>query len=87
MTSKADLDSLTTAIKPHLEELVDIVHTLDTHGADTPILQAEAIDGIRDLIKALVDTPSWDTLFPDGETVRNMSGVYYRDMALGVSES
>lgn len=31
--------------------------------------------------------PAWEVLFPDGETVRNISGVYYRDLALEVSES
>jgi hypothetical protein len=35
----------------------------------------------------LVNLPAWEVLFPDGETVRNIYGVYYRDLALEVSES
>ena len=42
---------------------------------------------IRLLIADLVNLPAWETLFPHGETVRNISGVYYRDLALEVSES
>ena len=29
----------------------------------------------------------WSLPDPDGETVRNITGVYYRDVALEVSES
>ncbi len=42
---------------------------------------------IRLLIADLVDLPAWEVLFPDGETVRNITGVYYRDLALEVSGS
>jgi len=93
---QAELDELTTTLKPRLEELVDIVHTMDTSGADTHNLHEEAVTNIRLLIADLVDLPAWEdlvnlpaweALFPDGETVRNISGVYYRDLALEVSES
>lgn len=84
---QAELDELTTTLKPRLEELVDIVHTMDTSGADTHNLHEEAVANIRLLIADLVDLPAWETLFPDGETVRNITGVYYRDVALEVAES
>lgn len=84
---QAELDALTTTLKPRLEELVDIVHTMDTQGADTTDLHAEAVATIRLLIEDLVHLPAWEVLFPDGETVRNIYGVYYRDLALEVSES
>lgn len=84
---QAELDELTTTLKPRLEELVDIVHTMDTSGADTYNLHAEAVANIRLLIADLANLPAWEALFPDGETVRNISGVYYRDLALEVSES
>lgn len=84
---QAELDELTTTLKPRLEELVDIVHTMDTQGADTHNLHEEAVANIRLLIADLVDLPAWEVLFPDGETVRNITGVYYRDLALEVAES
>ncbi|AWY05491.1 hypothetical protein PBI_MORRISSEY_49 [Gordonia phage Morrissey] len=84
---QAELDELLTTLKPRLEELVDIVHTMDTNGADTHNLHEEAVTNIRLLIADLVDLPAWEVLFPDGETVRNITGVYYRDLALEVAES
>lgn len=85
---QAELDELLTTLKPRLEELVDIISTAD-RGPITRVgpLNAEAVANIRLLIADLVDLPAWEVLFPDGETVRNIYGVYYRDVALEVAES
>lgn len=85
---QAELDELLTTLKPRLEELVDIISTAD-RGPITRVgpLNDEAVTEVRRLVKDLVDLPAWETLFPDGETVRNITGVYYRDLALEVAES
>ena len=56
---QAEFDELLTTLKPRLEELVDIVHTMDTSGADTHNLHEEAVANIRLLIADLVDLPAW----------------------------
>ena len=85
---QAELDELLTTLKPRLEELVDIISTAD-RGPITRVgpLNDEAVAEVRRMVKDLTDLPAWEVLFPDGETVRNIYGVYYRDLALEVAES
>ena len=85
---QAEYAALLTTLKPRLEELVDIISTAD-RGPITRVgpLNDEAVAEVRRMVKDLTDLPAWEVLFPDGETVRNIYGVYYRDLALEVAES
>lgn len=78
-----DLDALTTALRPHLEELTDLVWTLDT----TPMseahqagLHSEVLQAVRALVGAALDTPSWETLYPIDAEVRG-TRTTYRELA------
>lgn len=82
---QAELDELTTTLKPRLEELVDIIHTMDIIHGDPSSLHEEAVANIRLLIADLIDLPAWETLFPGDARVRYTSAMY-RDLALEVAE-
>lgn len=79
---QGDLDALTTALRPHLEELTDLVWTLDTQSmseAHQAGLHSEVLQAVRALVGAAMDTPSWEDLFST-ERVRGTWDTY-RELA------
>lgn len=84
---QTDLDELTTALRPHLENLADIMATADAaHNADLQAkLTEELAEGVRALIGEAYGTTSRSELF-SLDRVRGTEDTY-RDLAVEVANS
>ena len=76
---QADLAELTDALRPHLEELVDILTVMDGSESVHPELREQLEDGVRALLREAYETTSRSELF-SLERVRQ-TGDTYRDLA------
>lgn len=76
---QADLTKLTDALRPHLEELVDILTVMDGSESVHPELRDQMEDGVRALLREAYETTSRSELF-SLERVRQ-TGDTYRDLA------
>lgn len=76
---QADLTELTDALRPHLEELVDILTVMDGSKSVHPDLREQMEDGVRALLREACETTSRSELF-SLERVRQ-TGDTYRDLA------
>ena len=76
---QADLTELTDALRPHLEELVDILTVMDGSESVHPELREQMEDSVRALLQEAYETTSRAELF-SMERVRQ-TGDTYRDLA------
>lgn len=80
---QADLTELTDALRPHLEELVDILTVMDGSESVHPELREQMEDGVRALLLEAYGTTSRSELF-SLDRVRQ-TGDTYRDLAEGLA--
>ena len=76
---QADLTELTDALRPHLEELVDILTVMDVSESVHPELREQMEDSVRALLREAYETTSRSELF-SLERARQ-TGDTYRDLA------
>lgn len=81
--AQADLTELTDALRPHLEELVDILTVMDGSESVHHELREQMEDGVRALLREAYGTASRSELF-SLDRVRQ-TGDTYRDLAGGLA--